>query len=106
MMRSNTPVDALLDELWLDLDQLCRVAGVPAPWVRQRAAEGLLEPRPLGPHDDWRFDAAALRRVRCMQRIERDFDAVPELAALVADLEDEIARLRAELAGIRRGCGR
>lgn len=103
MMRSNTPVDALLDEWWLDLDQLCRVAGAPAPWVRQRAAEGLLDPQPLGPHDDWRFDAAALRRVRCMLRIERDFDAVPELAALVADLEAEIARLRTELAALEAG---
>lgn len=106
MMRRNAPADALLDELWLDLDQLCRVAGAPAHWVQQRAAEGLLEPRPLGPHDEWRFDAAALRRVRCMLRIERDYDAVPELAALVADLEDEIARLRAELAVVRRSFGR
>jgi chaperone modulatory protein CbpM len=106
MTRDTTPVDALLDELWLDLDQLCRVAGVPAQWVHQRAAEGLLELRPLGPHDGWRFDAAALRRVRCMLRVERDFDAVPELAALVADLEDEIARLRADLAAVNRGLGR
>ena len=39
----------------------------------------------------------ALQRVRCMVRLERDFDAVPELAALVADLQDEIERLRARL---------
>jgi chaperone modulatory protein CbpM len=32
-----------------------------------------------------------------MVRIERDFDAVPELAALVADLEAEIERLRRRL---------
>jgi len=36
-------------------------------------------------------------RARCMARLERDFDAVPELAALVADLQDEIGRLRARL---------
>jgi chaperone modulatory protein CbpM len=32
-----------------------------------------------------------------MARLERDFDAVPELAALVADLVDEIETLRARL---------
>jgi chaperone modulatory protein CbpM len=85
-------VQAELDELWLDLDMLCHAAGVDAAWVRQRADEGLLAPLPLGPGDAWRFDAAALRRVRCMRRIELHFDAVPELAALVADLEDDVGR--------------
>jgi len=32
-----------------------------------------------------------------MQHYERDFEAVPELAALVVDLLDEIAALRAQL---------
>jgi chaperone modulatory protein CbpM len=32
-----------------------------------------------------------------MRRVERDFDAVPELAALVADLQEEIRHLRARL---------
>ncbi|GAB4038483.1 MAG: hypothetical protein Fur0014_07220 [Rubrivivax sp.] len=98
-----TIVQALLDEVWLDLDELCRAAGVAPRWVDERVAEGLLQARPLGPGGAWRFDAAALRRVRCMARMERDFDAVPELAALVADLEDEIATLRAALACARRG---
>jgi chaperone modulatory protein CbpM len=86
-----------LDDLWLDLDTLCRAAGVAPPWVQQRAAEGLIDARPLGPGNAWRFDSLSVRRVRCMARVERDFDAVPELAALVADLEDEIQRLRRRL---------
>jgi chaperone modulatory protein CbpM len=88
--------DVEIDELWLDLDTLCRVAGVPPPWVHERIAQGLIE-APPGPGAALRFDATVLRRVRCMARIERDFDAVPELAALVADLGDEIERLRARL---------
>jgi hypothetical protein len=67
MIRSIAPTQALLDELWLDLDQFCRVAGVPAHWVLERAAEGLLQPQPLGPRDDWRFGAAALRRESFIQ---------------------------------------
>lgn len=96
-LNSVTAVEALLDEVWLDLDQLCRAAGVSAPWVRERVAEGFVVARSYGPGDGWRFDAAALRRVRCMAQVERDFDAVPELAALVVDLQDELERLRARL---------
>lgn len=102
MRRSITAVEALLDELWLDLDEFCRAAGVDPPWIEERAAAGLVSPQPLGPGGAWRFDATMIRRVRCMARIERDFEALPELAALVADLEDEIAALRAQLAGRRR----
>lgn len=94
-------VEALLDELWLDMDALCRLAGVSQPWLHEHLQAGLLPPRPLAmrdaPRDALRFDAADLRRARRMAGLERDFDAVPELAALVADLEDELASLRARL---------
>lgn len=92
-----TPVEALLDELWLDLDSLCRLAGVQQAWLRERLDLGLLSARGGGLAEGWRFDAADLRRARRMAGLERDFDAVPELAALVADLEDELAALRAQL---------
>lgn len=100
MIRPIPPVfevEALLDDVWLDLDELCRAAGVSAPWVRERVTEGYVVACSYGAGDAWRFDAAALRRVRCMAQVERDFDAVPELAALVADLQDELARLRSRL---------
>jgi chaperone modulatory protein CbpM len=92
-----TAVEVLLDDLWLDLDELCRAAGVSAPWVQERVAEGFVAVRTYGAGNAWRFDAAALRRVRRMAQVERDFDAAPELAALVADLQDELAQLRARL---------
>ncbi len=90
-------VEALLDELWLDMDALCRLAGVSEPWLRERLDAGLLLPRLPAPREALRFDAADLRRTRRLVCLERDFDAVPELAALVADLEDELAALRARL---------
>jgi chaperone modulatory protein CbpM len=96
MRHSETLVEALLDDTWLSLDELCRVAAVNPQWVAQRVAEGLLA-APAGESGGWRFDAPALQRIRCMVRIERDFDALPELAALVADLQDEIERLRSRL---------
>ncbi len=91
------PVEAMLDDLWLDMDALCRAAGIDAAWLRERTAAGLVPMAPQGARDEGRFDAALLRRVRCMVRVERDFDAVPELAALVADMEAEIERLRRRL---------
>jgi chaperone modulatory protein CbpM len=89
-------VEALLDDEGLSLDDLCRVASVTPDWVAERVRTGLLggfEPDAAA----WRFDVVAVQRVRWMLRVERDFDAVPELAALVADLQHEIARLRARL---------
>lgn len=96
-------------EPWmLTLEQFCRVAAVPREWVVERVQAGLIEcPGPDPDRDPgtradepaaWRFDAPALRHTRSMRRIELGFDAPPELAALVADLEDEISRLRALLA--------
>lgn len=96
-------VEALLDDEWLDPPYLCRLAGVTETWLYERAARGLLRAGAPGASDVWRFDASDLRRVRRIASLERDFDAVPELAALVADLEDELLQLRSLLH--RRGLG-
>ena len=83
----------------LTLEELSRAAALPPEWVAERVNAGLIEPadEPGGP-GRWRFEAVIVRRVRSMHHTERCFGAVPELAALVADLEDEIAQLRAALA--------
>src|SRR5205814_9691221 len=90
--RPDSLLDVLLDDALLTLDELCRAAAVESRWVRQRIDDGLLPAPAAGA-----FDAPALRRVRRMVSIERDFGADAELAALVADLQDEIDRLRARL---------
>ena len=93
----------VLDDAGLTLDEVCRVCAVEPHWIVERVRSGLLvsfaEPEPRA----WRFDAVTLRRVRRMVQLETRFDAVPELAALVADLQDEIERLRAlvDRAGLR-----
>ncbi len=92
---TTTLVHVVLEETWFSIDELCRVAAVSPQWLDERLQAGLLaaEKRDGGQ----RFDARALRRARAMVRIEQDFDAVPELAALVVDLQDEIERLRRSL---------
>jgi chaperone modulatory protein CbpM len=96
-------VEALVEECWLDSAQLCRMAGVSEAWLHERVTLGLLQSSARYTHGAWRFDAADLRRVQRIAGLERNFDAVPELAALVADLEGELAQVRALLR--RRGVG-
>lgn len=91
------PVQAVVDDAWLDLADLCRLAGVSEGWARQRLEEGLLRPDAVLAVEVLRFDANDLRRAARMASLERDFDAVPELASLVIDLELELAHLRAKL---------
>lgn len=90
------PIEVTLNEVQLTLEELACVCAVSPQWVVERVEQGLLDA--LGADvSTWRFDATALRRARTMRSIELAFDAAPELAALVADLTEEIARLRAAL---------
>ena len=45
----------------------------------------------------WRIAGVTIARARRMRQVERDFDAVPELAALVADLLEELDDLREQV---------
>lgn len=96
MAMNDEVLVAMVDEALLTLDDLCRVGAVTPEWVAERVQSGLLAAR-HGDGEGWQFDAVALRRVSWMVRLERDFEAVPELAALVVDLQAEIERLRAQL---------
>jgi chaperone modulatory protein CbpM len=96
-------VEAALDDARLTLDELCRAVAVDAGWVVRRIEAGLIAAPADGAPQSWHFDAVALTRVRRMVRIERDFDAVPELAALVADLAEEVVALRCALRRSRGG---
>ncbi len=89
-------VGIVLDDAGLTLEQIAGACAVDRTWVVTHVSEGYLPV--VGDHEsDWHFTAAALNRARRMRAIERDFDAVPELAALVADMLDEMDALRTRL---------
>lgn len=100
MSEREVVIGIALDDACLTLEQVAVACAVDARWLVARIEAGLLAPM-AGPASDWRFEAAAITRARRMREIERTFDAVPELAALVADLLEEMDALRAQ-AG-RRG---
>ncbi|HNQ03133.1 MAG TPA: chaperone modulator CbpM [Thiobacillaceae bacterium] len=92
---------SFMEESWLTLEQVAAACAVEPTWLMRHLDEGLF------PHAEsvagvWRFSGPALLRARRMRQLERDFDAVPELAALVADMLEEMDRLRAHLHGLAR----
>lgn len=87
----------VVDEVTLDLDELARACAVESVWIVERVEAGLLGVLGQEQHAGWRFSSAELARARRLVALERDFDANPELAALVADLIEEVARLKGRL---------
>ena len=84
------------DDACLTLEQLCSVCALERDWLVVRVREGLI-PAAGSSDTEWRFTTTTLARVRRMREIERTYDAAPELAALVADMLEEMDALRARL---------
>ena len=97
MQREDILTGYVMDEACLTLEELCGVCAVEPVWVIRHVEEGLLSPV-TGERSKWRFTSASLMRTRRLYALERDFDAVPELAALMVDLLEEIDTLRAHVA--------
>lgn len=96
MHKQDNLIDAVLEDSGLTLEQLAALCAVEPEWIVRHIEEGLLEPLPQH-SKEWRFSSTSLLRVRRIVVLERDFEAVPELAALVADMQEEIDALRRRL---------
>lgn len=96
MHNDDILVGSPLDDNWLTLEQVAAVCPVEPRWLLRHIEAGHF-PTTESVAGTWRFNAAGLKRARRMWQLERDFDAEPELAALVADLLEEMDRLRARL---------
>jgi len=78
------------------LADLCRACDAAPEQLLELVSEGLLEPQGSSP-DEWRFSGSALLRTRTAMRLAGDLALSPAGVALVMDLLDEIASLRARL---------
>jgi chaperone modulatory protein CbpM len=87
----------LLDDAALSLEELARACNVEPDWVVRRVQTGILGGQPAVQYTEWRFRSGDLLRARRLLRVERDFDANEDVAALVVDLTEEVRRLRARL---------
>jgi chaperone modulatory protein CbpM len=97
-MQPNEPISGvLLDEVALTLEELARAVDVEPDWVVRHVQAGVLGGEMTVQVTSWRFRSGDLDRARRLLRIERDFDANEDVAALVIDLGDEIRRLRSRL---------
>ncbi len=94
----------LIDEQTLDLQEFASACSVSATWVVERVEAGLLACNSSA--GEMRFASAHLVRARRMVTTERRFDANQEVAALVADLIEEVEQLRRQvLATAKRSRG-
>jgi chaperone modulatory protein CbpM len=100
-MTTHIPADLieLIDDAALTVQDLARSGRVTPEWVLAHVQAGVLEPceSPATGWQTWRFTSATLVRVRRIAGLEHAFAADPQLAALAADLMEEVARLRNRL---------
>jgi chaperone modulatory protein CbpM len=89
-------IGSVVEETWLTLEQVAAACTVETDWLIQHIEEGLF-PDAQSAAGTWRFSSACMLRARRMRELEKNFDAAPELAALVADLIEEVEDLRARI---------
>jgi chaperone modulatory protein CbpM len=94
-MRYDIQDCEVLGERAFTADEIARACGVAVTWVQEHVEAGVLQVDPAS--GEWRFDSSTLVRARRIARLESGFDADPQLAALTADLIEEVAALRRRL---------
>lgn len=96
MHHSEIIISTVVEKADLTLEQLASLCAVKPDWVLQHIEEGLIRSVKLE-NGDQRFNVTELTRAKRILAIEQNFDAVPELAALVADMQEEMEELRRQL---------
>lgn len=94
----------LLDEGALDLQEFARHCSRNPQWVIEHVQTGVLscDPAEGGSTElHWRFSTRTLVRARRIAHLEHSFDADPQLAALTADLIEEVQMLRRQLQALQ-----
>jgi chaperone modulatory protein CbpM len=100
MDQARTHEGELLGDACFSAEDIARATGQQVAWVRERVqAEVLRVDTSTG---QWRFDSATLVRARRIARLETGFGADPQLAALAADLIEEVTQLRRQLRRLQR----
>jgi chaperone modulatory protein CbpM len=95
---SPVPEMTIVESKPLTLRELARAVGAEEGWVVQLVEVEILHvDAPADPPQRWHFRSADLQRALAARRLERDFGANLDAAALILELQQEIGRLRALL---------
>lgn len=94
--RSVNLVELLEDDA-LTVQDIARCARMAPDWVVTHVEAGVLQPSAGQAATEWRFASTTLMRARRIAHLEQAFDADPQLAALTADLMEEVTQLRRRL---------
>jgi chaperone modulatory protein CbpM len=78
----------------LTADELACACGSHLEWVAQLADAGIIRADMRSARTQWRFRGVDLERALEARRLERDFGAGVDAAALILDMRGEIRRLR------------
>lgn len=84
------------DEAVLSLEDFARACPAEVSWIAELVALDVLSPEGVE-RLNWRFRATDLTCARRVARLQRDFDASFDAAAVMLDLLDQIEQLRARL---------
>ena len=85
----------------MSLQDLARACSRAPEWVRAHVEAGVIETTTLisaSADGEWNFTSTTVVRARRIAQLEATFDADPHLAALAADLMEEVLQLRRQLA--------
>jgi chaperone modulatory protein CbpM len=89
-------VSTVIESSPLTLRELARAVGAEDQWiVRLVEVEILHVDAPADPPERWHFRSTDLQRALAARRLERDFGANLDTAALILDLQSELRRVRA-----------
>jgi chaperone modulatory protein CbpM len=105
MAHANVLSGVLLEEESLTVEELACACAVSPEWIVERVESGLLGHVSVTT-GEMRFASVQLIRARRLAFAERGFECNEEVAALVADLIEEVERLRRELQSARSVAGR
>ena len=97
----------LLDQTMLSLQELARHCRTSPQWVIEHVQTGIIGYDNDGStaaisHEQWRFSSQSLVRARRIAQLEHSFEADPQLAAMTADLIEEVQWLRRKLLHLQR----
>lgn len=81
----------------LSLHELALCCRVSPDWVMTHVQAGVLHAERGQGAADWRFASTTVVRARRIVQLEQTWDADPQLAALTADLIEEVTQLRRQL---------